>query len=79
MTEKQIADDVAKHNAKMAKKKEVKQIDIADLGLDLSAPQTELIGLEAVPERSQARMIEGSTRDMAVELVKILKEEEKVL
>ncbi len=62
-----------------AKKKEVKQIDIADLGLDLSAPQTELIGLEAVPERSQARMIEGSTRDMAVELVKILKEEEKDL
>jgi electron transfer flavoprotein beta subunit len=62
-----------------AKKKEVKQLDIADLGLDLSTPQTELVNLEAVPERGQARMIEGSTREMVVELVRILKEEQKVI
>lgn len=62
-----------------AKKKEVKQLDITDLGLDLSTPQTELVNLVAVPERGQARMIEGSTREMVVELVRILKEEEKVL
>jgi len=62
-----------------AKKKEVKQIDIAELGLDLSAPQTEIVKLEAVPERGQARMMEGSTREMVEELVKTLKEEEKVL
>ena len=62
-----------------AKKKEVKQIDIADLGVDLSTPPTELVNLEAVPERGQARMIEGSAREMVVELVRILKEEEKVI
>ena len=62
-----------------AKKKEVKQMDIAELGLDLTSPQTEIINLEAVAERGQARMMEGSTREMVEELVRILKEEEKVL
>ena len=62
-----------------AKKKEVKQIDIAELGLDLSSPQTEVVHLEAVPERGQARMMEGSTREMVEHLVKILKEKDKVL
>jgi electron transfer flavoprotein beta subunit len=62
-----------------AKKKEVKQLDIAELGLDLASPQTELLHLEAVPERGQARMMEGSTREMVEELVRILREEEKVL
>ncbi len=62
-----------------AKKKAVKQIDIAELGLDLSSPQTEIINLEAVPERGQARMMEGSTREMVEQMVTILKEEDKVL
>ena len=62
-----------------AKKKEIRQIDIADLGLDLASPLTEIINLEAVPERGQARMMDGSTREMVEELVGILKEEDKVL
>jgi electron transfer flavoprotein beta subunit len=62
-----------------AKKKEVKQIDITDLGIDLAEPQSELVRLEPVPERGQARMIGGSTPEMVAQLVKILKEEEKVL
>jgi len=62
-----------------AKKKEVKQIDIAELGLDLRSPQTEIIHLEAVPERGQAQMMEGSTRESVEQLVRILKEEEKVI
>lgn len=62
-----------------AKKKPVKQIDIAELGLDLNAPQTEIVNLEATPERGQARMMAGSTREMVEQLVQILKEEEKVL
>jgi len=61
-----------------AKKKEVKQIDIADLGLDLSAPLTEIVNLEAVPERGEARILEGSTRESVEQLVRILKEEEKI-
>ena len=62
-----------------AKKKDVKQIDIAELGLDLTSPQTEIVNLEAVPERGQARMMDGSTREMVEQLVNILKEEDKVL
>lgn len=62
-----------------AKKKEIKQMDIADLGLDLSSPLTEIVNLEAVPERGEARILEGSTRESVEQLVKILKEEEKVL
>ncbi len=62
-----------------AKKKEIKQIEITELGLDLSSPKTEIINLEAVPERGQARMLEGSTRGMVEELVRILREKEKIL
>ena len=62
-----------------AKKKEIKQIDIAQLGLDPTAPQTEIVQLEAVAERGRARMMAGSTREMVQELVRILKEEEKVI
>jgi len=62
-----------------AKKKEVKQIDLAELGLDLTAPRTEIVKLEAVPERGQARMMEGSTREMVEQLVRILRDEEKVI
>ena len=62
-----------------AKKKEVKQVDIAELGLDLTSPQTEIINLEAVPERGQAQMMEGSPRESVEQLVRILKEEEKVI
>jgi electron transfer flavoprotein beta subunit len=62
-----------------AKKKEIKQIDIADLGLDLASALTEIVNLEAVAERGNARMMEGSTREMVEELVRILKEEDKVI
>ena len=62
-----------------AKKKEIKQVDITELGLDQAAPLTEIVNLEAVPERGQARIMQGSTREAVEELVKILKEEEKVL
>ncbi len=62
-----------------AKKKEVKQVNIAEFGLDLTSPQTEIINLEAVPERGEARILEGSTRESVEQLVRILKEEEKVI
>lgn len=61
-----------------AKKKEIKQIALADLGLALSSDM-ELVSLEQAPERSGARMIEGSVNDVVAELVKALKEEEKVI
>ena len=62
-----------------AKKKEIKQIDIAALGLDQAAPQTEILRLEAVPERGQAKILEGTIRESVEQLVRVLKEEEKVL
>ncbi len=61
-----------------AKKKEVKQIALADLGLTLSAG-TELVSFEQVPDRSGAKIIEGNVNEAVAELVKILREEEKVL
>lgn len=62
-----------------AKKKEIKQFTLSDLGIDAAAAKTELLKLEAVPERSGAKIIEGSTRERVLELVRILREEEKVL
>jgi electron transfer flavoprotein beta subunit len=62
-----------------AKKKEIKQLEISDLGLEPSPARSELVKLEAVAERGQARMMQGSTREMVEELVGILKEEDKVI
>ena len=62
-----------------AKKKEIKQIEMSDLGLEPASALTEIVNLEAVPERGQARMMQGSTREMVEELVGILKEEDKVI
>jgi electron transfer flavoprotein beta subunit len=62
-----------------AKKKEIKQIELADLGLDLASALTEIVNLEAVPERGQARILDGATRESVEQLVRILKEEEKVI
>lgn len=61
-----------------AKKKEVKQIALAEMGLELSS-QLELVALEAVPERSSAHMIGGGVQEAVTELVTILKDKEKVL
>jgi electron transfer flavoprotein beta subunit len=61
-----------------AKKKDVKQISLADLGLELKNA-TELVALEAVPERAGAKVIGGSVKEAVAELVRILREEEKVL
>ena len=62
-----------------AKKKEVQQTDLAQLGIDASAPESELLQLEAVPPRTAANMMTGSIGEQVAELVRILKDEEKVL
>jgi electron transfer flavoprotein beta subunit len=62
-----------------AKKKEIKQIQIDQLGLDTASGKTELRKLEPVPERSSAKIMQGSIREQVVELVRILREDEKVL
>ena len=60
-----------------AKKKEIKVIDIAALGLNPADGGTTVIHLEPVPERGQARMLEGSTREKVEQLVSLLSENEK--
>lgn len=62
-----------------AKKKEIKQIDLSELGVDPSRAETELLKMELVPEHSGAKMLEGDVQQQVVELVRVLKEEEKVL
>jgi electron transfer flavoprotein beta subunit len=58
-----------------AKKKEVKLIDIADLGIDSAAGKVHIQELEPVPERGQAKMIDGNPGEIAAQIVDIIKEE----
>jgi len=62
-----------------AKKKEIREIELSSLDLDPSQAMVEMQNLELVPERSGAKMIDGSVEDQASQLVKILKQDEKVL
>lgn len=62
-----------------AKKKKIKEIDFSDLGIDETSGKVVVEKLEIVPERSGAKMLEGSVDVQVTELARILKEEEKVL
>jgi len=61
-----------------AKKKEIKVIDMSTLEI-ADDSQYRLKNLEPVEERSNARILEGSTQEIVDSLVKILREEEKVI
>ena len=62
-----------------AKKKEIKEMALADLGISTDGAPSALVKLEKVPERSGAKMLDGDVRQMTEELVRILQEEEKVI
>ena len=62
-----------------AKKKELKEMDLSDIGIDADQGKVTIENLEPVPERAGAKMLEGSVDDQVTELVRILKEDEKVL
>jgi electron transfer flavoprotein beta subunit len=61
-----------------AKKKEIKEIDLLSLGIAKSETYR-LKHLDPVKERSAAKILEGSTEEIVASLVKILREEEKVI
>jgi electron transfer flavoprotein beta subunit len=61
-----------------AKKKEIKEIDLSSLGLT-SNEKSRLKSLEPVQQRSNARILQGSTEEIVKSLVTILREEEKVI
>lgn len=61
-----------------AKKKEIKEMDLAELDIPDQGDFV-LQGLEPVPERSSAKIIEGDPAQAVADLVRILAEEEKVI
>ncbi len=62
-----------------AKKKKIKEIELSSLGIDESKGKQAIEKLEPVPERSGAKILTGSVDERVTELVKILKQDDKVL
>jgi electron transfer flavoprotein beta subunit len=62
-----------------AKKKEIQVIPRADLGLPPSVPAVELLGLQTVPDRGRGRILQGDPEKMVRELLRLLREETRVL
>ncbi len=67
-----------------AKKKEIKKIGLADVGLQAdevgaAGSATKIVGYSALAERPPCRMLEGEPADMAAEVVRALREDSKVI
>ena len=63
-----------------ATKKPVNQMDLSSLGLDASPSAMEVTELSCPPEKAEGRIIPGDDpKQLAQELVKMLREEAKVL
>jgi electron transfer flavoprotein beta subunit len=64
-----------------AKKKEIPEKDLAELGITPGAPRAEVIALEPPPQRGGGKILkaDGDVRALAVELARLLHEEAKVL
>lgn len=62
-----------------AKKKRIDEVPVADLGLDEAAGMAGLVKIEGVPERSGAKMIGGNVEEQVAELVRVLREDEKII
>jgi electron transfer flavoprotein beta subunit len=62
-----------------AKKKEIKDVKAADLGLSAVAPELTVTGLEALPARPPGRIIPGEVKDAVKELVRALREDAKAI
>jgi len=62
-----------------AKKKQIKEMDLSELGIDPTQGKVIMEKLEPATERSGAKMLGGYVEDQVTELVKILRENEKVL
>jgi electron transfer flavoprotein beta subunit len=62
-----------------AKKKELKVVDGADLRIQDSQTTVELLELQSVPDRGRGRIMKDSPENMADELLRLLRDEAKVL
>lgn len=62
-----------------AKKKEIKDVKAADLGLGAEPPQLSVAKLQALPPRPPGRVIPGDVATAVKDLVRALREEAKVI
>lgn len=62
-----------------AKKKPLETWGAGDLGGDIPAAKTEIVKMELPPERPAGRKIDGEPAEQAKELVRLLREEAKVI
>ena len=62
-----------------AKKKDVKEIQLASLNTEDLSPKTECLKMELPDEKAAAKILEGNVQDNAKELLRLLKEEANVL
>ena len=67
-----------------AKKKEIKKVSLADTGLDAgdvgaAGTKSRVVEFHPLPERPDVKMIEGEPAEQAKELVRLLREEAKVI
>ena len=62
-----------------AKKKEIKDVKAADLGIAPDAPGLSIIKLEALPPRPPGRIIQGEPAEAVKELVRALREDAKAI
>jgi electron transfer flavoprotein beta subunit len=62
-----------------AKKKEIKDLKAADLGLGQLDRELSVVALEALPPRAPGRILTGDAKDMARELVRALREDVKAI
>jgi electron transfer flavoprotein beta subunit len=61
-----------------AKKKEIKDVKAADLGVT-AAPELSITALEALPPRPPGRIVPGDVKDAVKELVRALREDAKAI
>jgi electron transfer flavoprotein beta subunit len=65
-----------------AKKKEIPELALSSLGVDASAPRLEVLRLEPPPQRGGGKILkaaDGDAAGVAAELVRLLRDEAKVL
>ena len=62
-----------------AKKKEIKEVKAADIGITLTPPVLSVAALEALPPRPPGRILTGEAAETARELVRALREDAKAI
>jgi electron transfer flavoprotein beta subunit len=62
-----------------AKKKEIRDVKAADLGLGADGPQLFVVALEGLPPRPPGRILSGEPAAAAKELVRSLREDAKAI